>query len=368
MPTPLIFDAHLDLSLNAVEFNRDLTLPISDIRAAETELRDHKSRTHGTVSLPEMRKAGIGLCVATQLARVDHKAWSPIAAWRSPAQAWAMTQAQLAWYRCMEEAGQMVQLLTAAAVQAHVARWEQALALDDGSHLTLPIGYVLSLEGADSLVTIDHLHRAYEYGLRAIGPAHYGPGVYANGHDSSGKLNARGRELVREADRLGMILDVTHLCDDAFWDALDLFEGPVWASHHNCRALVNDPRQISDEMIRAVAARDGVIGNALDAWMIVPGWIRGTTTPQESGATLARAVDHIDHICQITGTARHCGLGSDLDGGFGTEQSPLDLDTIAGLTKYEGLLKARGYRDEDIRGIQQGNFLRVLLRAWGAGA
>jgi membrane dipeptidase len=366
MPTSFLFDAHLDLSLNAVEFNRDLTKPLAEIRAAESNLSDHKSRGRNTVSLPEMRKAGIGLCVATQLARVDHHAWSPIAAWRSPAQAWSMTQAQLAWYRCMEEAGEMVQLLDPAAVQAHIARWEQALALDDGSHESLPIGYVLSLEGADSLITIDHLHRAYEYGLRAIGPAHYGPGVYANGHDSSGKLNARGRELVREADKLGMILDVTHLCADAFWEAIDLFQGTLWASHHNCRTLVDDPRQLTDDQIRAVAARNGVIGNALDAWMVVPGWIRGTTLPQDSGATLAKAVDHIDHICQLTGTTRHCGLGSDLDGGFGTEQTPMDFDTIADMTRYGDLLKDRGYTEEDIRGIQQGNFLRVLMRAWGA--
>jgi membrane dipeptidase len=366
MPTPFLFDAHLDLSLNAVEFNRDLTMPLAEIRSLETEMRDHKGRARNTVCLPEMRKAGIGLCVATQLARVDHHAWSPIAAWRSPAQAWSMTQAQLAWYRCMEEAGQMVQLLDPAAVQAHIARWQDALARGDGSHESLPIGYILSLEGADSLVTVDYLHRAYQYGLRAIGPAHYGPGVYANGHDSSGKLNARGRELIREADRLGMILDVTHLCQDAFWEAIEIFQGPLWASHHNCRALVDDPRQLNDDQIRAIAARDGVIGNALDAWMVVPGWIRGKTMPQESGATLAKAVDHIDHICQLTGTTRHCGLGSDLDGGFGTEQTPMDVDSIADMARYGELLQARGYSAEDVRGIQYGNFLRVLMRAWGA--
>jgi membrane dipeptidase len=222
---------------------------------------------------------------------------------------------------------------------------------------------VLSLEGADSLLSPAHLERSYEQGLRAIGPAHYGPGVYAMGTDATGGFPARGRELLAEIERLGMILDVTHLSDDCFWQALDSFSGPVWASHHNCRALVPHQRQLSDEQIRALVARDAVIGAALDAWMIIPGWIRGQTTPQATGLRLEKIVDHIDRICQIAGNARHVGLGSDLDGAFGREQTPEDLDTIADLQRVPALLEARGYSAADLENFAHGNFLRVLRRA-----
>lgn len=364
----LIFDAHLDLSINAIEWNRDLTKPLADVRAEEAHLTDKADRGRGTVSLPELRRSGIGVCVATQLARVELNAWSPINGWRSQPQAWAMTQAQLAWYKAMEEAGEMVQLRDAGALRRHVALWEGALGRGDGSHLKLPVGYVLSLEGADSLLSLDHLHRAHAYGLRAIGPAHYGPGVYANGTDSSGRLNARGVDLLREVGALGMILDATHLCDDAFWQALDLFQGPVWASHHNCRTLVPHNRQLSDEMIRALAERGAVIGAALDAWMIVPGWVRRQSTPEGMQVYLRHVVDHVDHICQLTGSHAHVGIGSDLDGCFGTEQTPVDVQTIHDLTRLPELFAERGYPAEAIRGIMRDNFLNFLLRALpGAG-
>src|SRR6187549_436577 len=154
MTVPLIFDAHLDLSLNAIEWNRDLTRPLAEIRQREAHLRDKPDRGHGTVCLPEMRRARIGVCVATQLARLEHDAYSPVFGWRSPAQAWAMTQAQLAWYRAMEEAGEMVAIRDGAALEAHLARWRGA---DDATRARLPVGYVRSLEGGDSLITIGHL-------------------------------------------------------------------------------------------------------------------------------------------------------------------------------------------------------------------
>ncbi len=361
IPNPTFFlDAHLDLSINAIEWNRDLTRPLAEICATEAHLTDKSGRGRATVSLPEMRRAGAGLCVATQLARVELDGWSPLSGWRSQAQAWAMTQAQLAWYGAMEEAGEMVQLRNRTTLDAHVAAWEAALERADGSYMQLPVGYVLSLEGADSLPSLDHLHRAYANGLRAIGPAHYGYGVYANGTDATGKLNEKGVALLREASALGMILDATHLCDDAFWQALDLYEGPIWASHHNCRALVPHNRQLSNEMILALAQRDAVIGVALDAWMLVPDWVRGQTTPESAGVTLSHVVDHLDHVCQITGSARHSGIGSDLDGCFGTEQTPTDVASIADLGRLPELLKIRGYESEDVAGIMSGNFLRAL--------
>ena len=354
----LIFDAHLDLAMNAIEWNRDLTLPVAELRKREEGKTDKPDRGRGTVALPEMRRGGVGICVATQIARVEHDAYSPVFGWRSQSQAWAMTQGQLAWYRAMEEAGEMVQIRDRAGLDRHLAM------LPGQGGGSFPVGFILSLEGADSLLTPGHLERSFADGLRAIGPAHYGPGVYAFGTDASGGFPAHGRELLREASRLGMILDVTHLCDECFWQALDLFDGPLWASHQNCRALVPHMRQFSDGQLRELIARGAVIGAAFDAWMLVPGWERGRTTPASSGVSLQHVADHIDHICQLAGNARHCGIGSDLDGAFGTEQTPGDLDTIADLGKLRTILAARGCSEQDIERIMSGNFISFLRMAW----
>ncbi len=352
-----IIDAHLDLSMNAMEWNRDLRLQVDDIRAREAGMTDKPDRAKGTVSLPALRQGGIGLVVATQIARYVAPD-NPLPGWHSPWQAWAQTQGQLAWYKAMEEAGEMVMIRDLAGLEAHVKIWLEA---GDGER---PIGYILSLEGADSLVNIEYLERAYDYGLRAVGPAHYGPGRYANGTDSSGRLSRDGTELLREMGRLNFILDATHLCDDAFRDAMDFYDGPVWASHNNCRALVDHNRQFSDEMIRALIGRGAVIGGALDAWMMVPGWVRGRSEPRAMHCNLEKVIDHLDHICQIAGNALHVGIGTDLDGGFGKEQCPYDLESISDLSKLSELLGRRGYSPEDIRKVMHGNWLSFLRRAW----
>jgi len=356
----LIFDGHLDLSMNALQRNRDLTQPLADMNRREAGQNDFPERGRGTVSLPEMRRGRVGLCLATLIAHSVAEV-NPIPGWHSPEIAYAVTQGQLAWYRAMERAGQMRQIRTAAELAEHVALWQSA---DEASAAEAPIGYVLSLEGADSILSVDRLHAAWEQGLRAIGPAHYGPGRYSPGTGAAGGLTALGRELLPEMERLGMCLDVTHLTDDAFWEALDLFGGVVWASHQNCRTLVPHQRQFPDEQLRAVIERGGVIGAACDAWMLYPaGWIRFETTPEESGVRLETLADHIDHVCQLAGNARHAAIGSDLDGGFGTEQTPLDLKSIADLQRLEGILQQRGYGAEDIGAIMHGNWIRLLGEA-----
>jgi membrane dipeptidase len=249
-----------------------------------------------------------------------------------------------------------VQIRDLPGLDAHLARWSAGDAA--------PIGYVLSLEGADSIVTLAHLERAYANGLRAVGPAHYGPGVYAQGTSATGGIGAPGRELLREMEQLGLILDATHLCDVSFREALDSFRGPVWASHSNCRALVPHDRQFTDDQLRELIARGAVIGAAFDAWMLTPGWVRGESTPEGAGVTLETVVDHIDHVCQLAGNARHCCIGSDLDGAFGREQSPADLDTIGDLARLPALLGARGFSGEDVEQIAHGNFVRFLRTAW----
>lgn len=358
----LTFDIHLDLSINALApYNRDLRLPVHSIRHREQGMTDIKGRAAGTVAFPEMRKGHIGLCVATQIAGCM-KGPPPFAGWASPEQAWAESQAQLAFYRAMEDCGEMRQITNLKQFDEAVALWSDGKASEKK-----PICYILSLEGADSIRKIGDLEKHWAQGLRAIGPAHYGVCRYAMGHDMLGGLPPGGKELIKEMDRLGFILDVTHLSDECFWQALDIFSGPVWASHSNCRALVPDVRQFTDDQIKALIERGAVLGAALDAWMMVPGWIRGKTTPRDSGVKLEWIVNHIDHIAQLAGNVNHSGIGTDLDGGFGIEQTPHDLDTIADLARLPDLLAARGFKPADIENVMHGNLVRFVRKAWGNG-
>jgi membrane dipeptidase len=351
-------DAHLDLSMNALEWNRDLTRPLAEINEREQGLSDKPDRGKATVSLPELRKGNIGLVVATQIARFVAPD-NALPGWHSPAQAWAQTQGQLAWYKAMEDCGEMSQVNDLVSLEKHLTLWNEDLPNEKKR-----IGYILSLEGADSIVHVDYLQQAYESGLRAVGPAHYGPGRYAQGTDATGKLRPDGYELLTEMERLNIILDATHLCDDSFWDALDHFNGHVWASHNNCRALVNHNRQFSDDQIKELIARGAVIGAALDAWMMVPNWQRGISTPKEMNCSLEVMIDHIDHICQLAGNADHVGIGSDLDGAFGREQCPYDLESIANLGKIPELFEKRGYSKTDVENLMHGNWIRFLRKTW----
>jgi membrane dipeptidase len=256
------------------------------------------------------------------------------------------------------------QLWDCAAFKISVMKSLGFLAASDEEAARLPIGYLLSLEGADSILSWRHLEQSRADGLIALGPVHYGPGIYGSGTDDEGPLTAKGRELLKEMERLGIILDVTHLCDESFWDALGRYSGPLWASHHNCRALANWNRQLTDEQIKVLIERGAVIGMAFDAIMMVHGWHHYVSKPQDFGLRLEKICEHIDHICQIAGNANHVGIGSDADGAFGTEQMPMDLQSIADLQKLGPILAARGYRESDILGIFHGNFVNLLRRVW----
>lgn len=358
----LIFDGHLDLSMNALEWNRNLRLPLADVRRREQGKTDKVDRGLGVCTLPEMRRGQIGLCIATQIARYVAEG-NCLPGWHSPEQAWAQTQGQLAWYRAMETAGELVHIIDRDGLKRCTAAWQTAIA-SESSEIELPIGYVLSLEGADSLVDLSYVEKAYANGLRAIGPAHYGPGRYSPGTGAEGGLTALGRELLGEMRRLGIVLDVTHLTDEAFWEALDLFDGPVWASHNNCRKLVPHQRQFSDDQLRELIRRDAVIGMAFDAWMMHPNWVRGETTPQSARLYLERIAEHVDHICELAGNGRHVAIGSDLDGGYGREQTPQDLESISDLQRLTSILDSRGYSPADVAGMMHGNWLRRLNDAW----
>lgn len=355
----LIIDAHLDLAMNALEWNRDLSRSLEEIRNGERNLQDRPDRGTGTVCLPELRKGKVGIVVATQLARVSSARFAPTV-WNSPQQAWAMTQAQLSWYRELEALGEMVQIVDLDGLEKQVTLWNDDQQPDENK----PIGYILSLEGADSLVNIDYLYRAHAYGLRAMGLSHFGPGRYADGTKTAGRIHPQGLELMKVMGELNLILDVTHLTDEGFEQALDVYEGPLWASHHNVRKIVPNQRQLTDAQIKKLIQRGAVIGGMLDCWAMDIRFIDTVSDPWQLDIQLEHLVDHWDHICQLAGNTHHIGVGSDLDGIFGTEQSPWDLNSIADLQKFETILLRRGYTEQDIDNIFHGNWLRFLRNAW----
>jgi len=350
----LIADGHLDIAMNAMEWNRDLRWDISEIRLRERDMTDKPDRGLGTVSFGDMREGNVFLCMATQIGRYV-KRGNSLPGWSSPEQAWAQTQGQLAWYRTMEELGEIVQIRSRSDLEKHIGLWQTATG-------KLPIGFVLTLEGADSILSLKHLEKVYSYGLRAIGPAHFGPGTYAHGTGYTGGLGIKGREFLKEMERLGFILDATHLSDESFREALDMFHGPVWASHNNCRIFVDHPRQFTDEQVKELVSRGAVIGAALDAWMLIPDWDRGEHSPVKRNVSLKQVVNNIDHVCQLAGNSLHAAIGSDLDGAFGTEQGPVEIDTIADLQKIPALLHDRGYNESDIENIMSDNWINFLKK------
>jgi membrane dipeptidase len=275
--------------------------------------------------------------------------------WTTPETCYAMAHAHLAYYRGMERSGYLRMLKSAKELQAHVAEYQ-------GSPGQTPLGFVLTMEGADPLLTPETIVEFYEHGLRAIGLTHYGANRYGGGTNCEVGLSVDAVPLLRKIAELGMTVDMTHLSDVAFWQVLERFPGRIHASHQNSRQICDWQRQFSDAQYRAIIERDGVIGIAFDAIMLQPGLVRGITEPT---VTLERAVDNIDLICQMAGNARHIGIGSDLDGGYGYEQTPADLKRIRDLQGLANILRRRGYAEEDVAAIFHGNWLRFFCEVLG---
>jgi len=352
----MIIDAHLDLGMNALMYNRDLTRPVEEIRRLEQGMSE-PGRGLGTVTFPAMREGNVALCLGTVLARVSKTARS-LLDYATPEIAYGVCQGHLAYYRALERQGEIRMIRDWPGLQAHLAAWSVPAPAGNPK----PIGLILAMEGADPIISPAWAEAWWHDGLRVVSLSHYGAGRYAYGTETEGGLTPIGRELLGEMDRLGMILDVTHLADQAFWEAMDQFGGTVLASHNNCRALVPHQRQFTDEMIKAIVARGGVIGVAFDAWMLYPGWIRGKTTNEV--VSMENVADHVDRICQLAGNVDHVALGTDLDGGYGYEQTPNDLHTIADLPKLLEILARRGYTKAQIEQFAHGNWVQLFKEAW----
>lgn len=356
---PLI-DSHLDLAWNGVSFERDLTLPVDEMNSTETGCRDSAARGGGVVSLTEMRRGKTMLCFATLLSRSKPKRPLPTEGakridldHRSPLVAHCAAHAQLAWYDQMIRLGWLRPIRCVLDLDSHWS--ELASARPDP-----PIGMVLVMEGADPITVPEELEYWFGRGLRQINLVHYGVNQYAAGTGVEGGVTREGRRLLRECERLRVALDLTHLADQAFFEAIDAFEGPVLASHQNCRALVPGQRQMNDEQLRLLIERGAVIGVAFDSWMLVDGWNIGQT--RREAASLEMVADHIDHICQLAGNHLAVGVGTDLDGGYGREQVPIGVDSIADVQNLAEILTGRGYAQEAIAAIFHANWLAWLRK------
>jgi membrane dipeptidase len=355
----LVVDFHLDLAMNALSWDRDLNLSVPEMRDLERGMTQ-KGRAASTVGFPEMRRGRVALSSATVISRWQAPG-SNASGSRTQEISYGKAQGQLAYYRLLERRGVVRIVEDLAGLRAHMAEWH-AWERGGASGQTPPLGFVISMEGADPIERPEDVPGWWDDGLRIVSLCHYGLSAYSHGTGQPGGLTDRARPLLRAMEDAGIILDVTHLADDALYQALDAFGGPLLASHSNCRSLVPGDRQLTDDMIKRLVARDAVIGAALDAWMLYPGWTKGETTNEV--VSMKDYVDHIDHVCQVAGNARHAAIGTDLDGGYGTEQCPRDLDTIADLQVVATMLRDRGYSESDVEGIMYGNWVGLLERSW----
>ncbi len=267
-------------------------------------------------------------------------------------EAYRLAGAQLDFYRRLAERSERFELVEhRAALTAVLDSWESD---------TPRVGIVPLMEGADPIRRPAEALEWYERGVRLVGLSWMSASRYAGGDAEPGPLTDEGRELLEALAEVGMILDVSHLAEAAFWQTVDRYEGPLVASHANPRALVDIPRNLSNRMIEAVAERDGVIGVMLFNRFLKPGWVR-----QDGKQTvpLQYVAAAIDHVCQLVGDAAHVGIGSDFDGGFGADATPAGIETVADLPKIGDALREWGYREADIAAVMGENWLRVLRAA-----
>jgi membrane dipeptidase len=350
----LIFDAHLDLALNAVDWNRDLRQSVDDIRAQETTLEmTEAGRRTNTLSFPELRESSLAICLTTLLARQEQSINHSFG-WTSPQTCYAIAHAHLAYYRAMEREGYLKMLRTRGELAQHFQQHQSQIDKP-------PLGFILTMEGADPILTPDTIFEFHEWGLRALGLTHYGCNRYGGGTRSEVGLAVDALPLLRNCEQLGITIDMTHLSDVAFWQVAQHFNGRIHASHQNARAICNWQRQFSDDQIKLVIERDGVLGVSMDVIMLQDGFVRGVSVPTE---TLERAVDQIEHVIKLSGgSIKHVGLGTDLDGGYGFEQTPSDLNRYRDLQQLVGIMQRRGFTDSDIEAVFYGNWMRFFGEA-----
>ncbi len=347
----IIVDGHLDLAYNALVLERDLRQPLGQIRQQERRVPP-PGREAGTclVTLPALLDGRIAVVGGSLFVAPAWKRWQDEAqVYHTTEEAHHQALAQLDFYRRLADEEPQVRLLQESAdLEGVLASWETERPM---------VGIFVMMEGADPLRTPDEVGYWVERGLRGVGLTWAAGTAYAGGNANPGPLTDAGRALLAVMADFNLLVDLSHLWEEAAHQVLDRYPGPVAASHANPRAFVDSPRLLSDPLIRRVAERDGVVGIVPYNVMLEPGWKRSDPRPD-----LSRVVEAIDYVCQLTGSARHAALGSDFDGGFGVEAIPAGLDSIADLGRIAPRLRVRGYHEADIGAILQENWLRVMGR------
>lgn len=357
----MIVDGHLDLAFSALNFGRNLSLPLDEIRQYDSKA----ARRQGvaTVSIESLLVADVavvlGSLYATPKSRqtifttnnedlvYEDDTAAPLRYRQDQAHAAAMRQYD--FYRRLQDDDQRVVLINSA------EDLDTVLTGRDGPDPKL--GIVLHMEGAEPIRDPSEIEMWYEIGLRSIGPAwddtRYAPGQW----NEAGRLPKDGFALLERMLDYRMICDITHMSEAAAWETLELYDGAICASHSNVRSFVDTPRQLSNRQIEAIADRRGVIGITLYNPSLRKDQTKGYSRERVG---IEHVVAHIDHICQLTGSAEHVGIGSDMDGGYGLVDLPTGIDSSADLPKIATALHERGYDADHIDAIMYGNWLRLL--------
>lgn len=341
-----IVDAHEDIAWNALALGRDVRRSARETRRLEAG--SDVPRRHGQcmVGLPEWLAGGVAIVCGTIFLPPARRGYSDPLAYSNAREAHTLAQAQLDLYhRLADEAAQVALVADKAGLDEVLASW------DGGAP---QVGIIPLMEGADPIREPAEAERWFKRGVRMVGLAWRAGSRYAGGDSAPGPLTDDGRELLAVMAEVGLMLDVSHMAEEALFEAVDRFEGPIVATHANPRARVPGPRQLSDQAIQRLAERDGVIGIVPFNTFLQPGW------SDKDEVRVADVAAAIDHVCQVEGHAAGVGLGSDFDGGFGAESAPAEIDTVADLARIGPALGEMGYGTEDIRAILGGNWLRVL--------
>jgi len=349
-----IVDAHLDMAMNVLA-GRDLTLPASEIRKREAR------RSGCMTTLPELERGGVAVAFGTLYTGTNRFDASGAGIYSEPPGKSARDQLDV--YRRWEEEGRVRIVRTRRDLDAHLAAWEN----------DRKVGIIVLIEGGDSIESPDELVWWFDAGVRVIGPA-WSETRYCGGTRRPGGLTAMGRDLVVAMRELGVVLDMSHIAEASFWDAMETGPGRVIASHSNARAIVpggvaiTGDRQLTDEMIRAIGTHDGVVGLVLFNGFLTPEWegaLVGNVmlrmvrpgAPFDNVGTLDHVRVQAEHIAALIGWDR-IGIGSDFDGGLGSEETPVEIDTSADLSRIGDVVP-----DEARAGVLGENWLRVLSGA-----
>jgi len=345
----LIVDAHEDIAWNALALGRDVRRSALETRRLEVGGDVPGRNGLCMVGLPEWLAGGIAIVCGTIFVPPVRPGFPEPLAYADAEEAHALARAQRDFYhRLADKAERIVLVKDRASLDNALASWE-----GDAPQ----VGIITLMEGADPIREPIEVEQWFNWGIRMVGLAWRAGSRYAGGDSTPGPLTDAGRELLAVMAELGLILDVSHLAEAAFYEAVDRYEGPVVATHANPRARVPGPRQLSDDMIRRLAEREAVVGIVPFNSFLQPGWSKGD--PKDA-VTVAHVAAAIDHVCQVEGHAAGVGLGSDFDGGFGAESAPAEIDTVADLGRIGAALGEMGYSERDISAVLGGNWLRVL--------